>query len=57
MAVNYVAAAADNLDGGHNLGQEKGFCSYIGFMVEAFVNQSKWYGHFWACHDNLVMQY
>jgi len=46
MAVNYVAAAADNLDGGHNLGKEKGFCSYIGFMVEAFVNQSKWYGHF-----------
>jgi hypothetical protein len=42
MAMNYLLATARNLSG-HNIGtpEEKKFCSFNGFMVEAFVNQSE----------------
>jgi hypothetical protein len=42
MAMDYLLAAARNLSG-HNIGtpEEKKFCSFNGFMVEAFVNQSE----------------
>jgi hypothetical protein len=40
--MNYLLATARNLSG-HNIGapEEKKFCSFNGFMVEAFVNQSE----------------
>ncbi|KAN0116884.1 G protein-coupled glucose receptor regulating Gpa2 domain containing protein [Hyaloscypha variabilis] len=44
MAMNYLLATARNLSG-HNIGtpEEKKFCSFNGFMVEAFVNQTDYW--------------
>jgi len=40
--MNYLLTTARNLSG-HNTGtpEERKFCSFNGFMVEAFVNQSE----------------
>lgn len=43
MAVNFLSSAAVNLSGPHDIGtpDHKTFCSFNGFMIQTFVDQSE----------------